>query len=334
MRAILLGILSSFFFAFTFVLNRTMSDSGGSWMWSASLRYLFMIPLLLVIVAGRRKLRGLVQEMRLHPWRWLWWSFIGFGLFYAPLCFSASYSPAWVVAGSWQVTIVAGSLLVPLFHQTMQTSSDLVKARRRIPFRNMGMSIVILAGIGIMEWSQATHVSLHAMLLGMIPVLVAAFAYPLGNRKMMELCEGRLDPYQRILGMTIASLPLWLVLSAVQLSAHGLPSRGQTTQSLMVAVLSGVVATALFFAATDLCRGDVRSLAAVEATQAGEVVFTLVGEVAVIKGTDVSIVGMVGLAFVVIGMVLHSVQVTRSHRVNVTKTNPGLEGISRQDVQD
>ena len=37
-RILGLGILSSFFFAFTFILNRSMNLSGGYWIWSASLR--------------------------------------------------------------------------------------------------------------------------------------------------------------------------------------------------------------------------------------------------------------------------------------------------------
>ncbi len=53
MKAIVIGILASFFFAFTFVLNRAMDLEGGSWIWSASLRYYFMVPMLLLIVMYR-----------------------------------------------------------------------------------------------------------------------------------------------------------------------------------------------------------------------------------------------------------------------------------------
>ncbi len=306
MKAVLLGILASFFFAVTFLLNKIMSDAGGSWMWSASLRYLFMLPPLIGIVALRRNFGTLFSEMRKHPWQWAWWSFIGFGLFYAPLCFAANYSPAWLVAGAWQFTIIAGSLVVPLFHDTVQTQAGSITVRKRIPFRSMGMSLVILIGIVVMEYTQATHVSIRNLLLGLIPIIIATFAYPLGNRKMMALCEGRLDAYQRTLGMTIASLPLWIVLSLYQLFTHGWPSPNQAFQSFIVAIFSGVIATVLFFTATDLARHSTVQLAAVEATQSGEVVFTLLGELAVIAGTKVSVAGYIGLGLVVIGMVLHS----------------------------
>ncbi|UOF91111.1 multidrug resistance efflux transporter family protein [Fodinisporobacter ferrooxydans] len=306
MKAILLGIAASFFFSFTFILNRLMSASGGSWIWSASLRYLFMFPLLLIVVVLHKNFRALIEEMRKHPWQWVWWSFVGFGLCYSLQCFASAYGPAWLIAGTFQITIIAGSLLVPLFHEIRQTADGVVKVRKRIPIKGMGMSFVILLGVGLMEWSQSTHVSIHDMLLGTVPTIIAAFAYPLGNRKMMELCEGRLDAYQRTLGMTIATLPLWLILSLYQVVAHGLPSNSQSLQSFIVAVFSGFIATVLFFTATDLAKSNVYQLARVEATISGEVVFTLIGELLVISGTRISIVGLIGLCLVVIGMVLHS----------------------------
>ena len=49
LKALLLGIAGSFFFAFTFVLNRSMNLAGGHWLWSASLRYFFTLPILLLL---------------------------------------------------------------------------------------------------------------------------------------------------------------------------------------------------------------------------------------------------------------------------------------------
>lgn len=77
MSSIWLGVLAAFFFAFTFVLNRSMELSGGSWIWSASLRYLFMVPMLFVIVMAQHKLKPLWKVMKEQPGMWLWWSFIG-----------------------------------------------------------------------------------------------------------------------------------------------------------------------------------------------------------------------------------------------------------------
>ena len=49
-KALFLGILSSLFFAFTFILNKQMNLSGSLWSWSASLRYIFMLPILFFMV--------------------------------------------------------------------------------------------------------------------------------------------------------------------------------------------------------------------------------------------------------------------------------------------
>lgn len=60
-----------------------------------------------------------------------------------------------------------------------------------------------------------------------------------------------------------------------------------------MALFSGVVATVLFFAATDMVRHDPRQLAVIEATQSGEVIFTLIGGV-LFLGIAVIVIGMIG----------------------------------------
>ncbi|CAM4271219.1 multidrug resistance efflux transporter family protein [Bacillus manliponensis] len=306
MRPILLGICAAFFFAFTFILNRAMELSGGSWIWSASLRFIFMVPFLLLIVLGRKNLRPLLKVMKENMGAWFLWSFVGFGLFYAPLCFAAAHAPGWIVAGTWQVTIIAGSLLAPLFIQTIQTSNGLVRKRGEIPLKGMGMSFIILFGIILMQIEQAKGLAIKDILLGIVPIVIAAFAYPLGNRKMMEVCGERLDAYQRVLGMTLASLPLWLLLSIYGLFTTGVPSKEQTIQSLLVAICSGVIATVLFFKATDLVKGDMQKLAAVEATQSMEVLFAVMGELILLAVPIPSFVSWSGMFIIMIGMVAHS----------------------------
>jgi drug/metabolite transporter (DMT)-like permease len=306
LQPIVLGICAAFFFAFTFILNRAMELSGGSWIWSASLRYIFMIPFLLLIVIRRGNLRPLLQEIKKRPGIWLLWSFVGFGLFYAPLSFAAAYGPGWLIAGTWQITIISGSLLVPLFYETVQTSTGPVKIRGKIPFKGLAMSLIILLGVAVMQLQHAYELSVKEVLIGILPVIIASFAYPLGNRKMMEVCGGRLDAYQRVLGMTLASLPFWLLLSVYGLATVGTPSTGQTIQSIMVAISSGVIATVLFFQATDMVKGNMQKLAAVEATQSIEVLFAVAGEVLLLSAPFPSSVSWGGMFFVMVGMVLHS----------------------------
>lgn len=306
MRPILLGICAAFFFAFTFVLNASMELSGGSWIWSASLRYIFMVPFLILIVMLRKNLRQLIREMKQQPGKWLIWSFIGFVLFYAPLCFAAEFSPGWLIAGTWQITIISGALLAPLFYETVHTKNGLMKLKGRVFLKGLAMSFIILIGIALMQFEHAKEISFQSLVLGVIPVLIASFAYPLGNRKMMEVCEGRLDAYQRVLGMTLASLPFWFLLSIYGLFAEGLPSLEQSYQSLLVAIFSGIIATVLFFKATDLVRGNMKKLASVEATQSMEVLFALTGELILLAIPIPSLMSWFGIALIVLGMVLHS----------------------------
>ena len=68
-RALWYGILGALFFAFTFIFNRSMNLSGGSWMWSASLRYLFSLPMLAVLVWRKLDLVGLEYG---GFWAFLW----------------------------------------------------------------------------------------------------------------------------------------------------------------------------------------------------------------------------------------------------------------------
>lgn len=306
MKPIIIGILSAFFFAFTFVLNASMELAGGSWIWSAALRYLFMVPLLLIIVGIRGNIHPLLLEMKRQPRKWITWSTVGFGLFYIPICYAAVYSPGWLIAGTWQITIISGALLSPLFYEIKQTQDGPIQVRGKIPLRGLSMSLIILVGIILMQLEHAQRISFEHLFLGVIPVLIASFAYPLGNRKMMDVCEGRVDAYQRALGMTLASLPLWLVLSVYGLFTVGPPSKGQSVQVLLVALCSGVIATVLFFTATDMVRGDMKKLATVEATQSMEVVFALVGEMLLLSIAFPSLVSWIGIFTVIIGMVLHS----------------------------
>lgn len=306
MQGIALGVLASFFFAATFVLNRIMDLAGGSWIWSAVLRFVFMLPLLLILVLARGNLKPILLDLRQRPLTWMGWSTVGFGLFYAPLCFAAAYGPAWLVASMWQTTIVAGSLLAPFFYTMAPTKTGFKKVRASIPLKGLGVSCIILAGIALIQLQQAQALTVKEIFLGILPVLVAAFAYPLGNRKMMAACGERFDAYQRVLGMTISSLPFWLLLSVLGISTVGLPSTQQTLQTLIVAISSGVIATVLFFSATDLTKGNVHKLAAVEATQSGEVVFSLVGELVILHGKYPSPLSFLGILLVVLGMTLHS----------------------------
>lgn len=299
-KAIGLGIVASLFFASTFVLNRVMRVDGSSLWWISALRYFFTVPFLIAIVWWRQGLKALWVEIWSHPWPWILWGSIGFGLFYLPLTWVAGWAPAWLVASSWQLTIIAGSLLVPFMGG--EGPED-----RTLPLASLIPSIAILLGVGLAEVSAA-HGSNPRIWWALLPILVAAFAYPLGNRQMMRYCRqrGRFDVYQRTLGMTLGSLPFWLVVAVIGALRSGVPTLSETVDTLLVALLSGVVATLLFFAATDRAEGRAVWLARIEATQSMEIVFTVLLSSLIFGAGWPTPLGVLGLGFIVIGMVWHS----------------------------
>ncbi|QUF84784.1 multidrug resistance efflux transporter family protein [Clostridium butyricum] len=305
-KAFMLGICSSFFFAFTFILNQQMHLSGGSWYWSSSLRYIFMLPMLLIIMISKRQLKEVIIDIRKKPLSWLLWSTIGFGFFYAPLSFASSYGASWLVAGTWQLTIVAGGLMSPLFFKIIKTEKGIVKIRNKIPKKSLLISLLILVGIALMYIEEATDISLLNTMLVIIPVIIAAFSYPLGNRKMMEICDSNINTIQRVFGMTLCSMPFWIIISLLGISNSGLPGKSQLIQSFIVAVFSGIIATILFFKATDIVKDNSHNIAIIESTQAGEVVFTLLGGILIFHDTIPTTLSLIGLIIVVLGMILNS----------------------------
>ncbi|MCQ2013319.1 DMT family transporter [Clostridium butyricum] len=305
-KAFMLGICASFFFAFTFILNQQMHLSGGSWYWSSSLRYIFMLPMLLIIMISKKQLKEVIIDIRKKPLSWLLWSTIGFGFFYAPLSFASSYGASWLVAGTWQLTIVAGGLMSPLFFKIIKTEKGIVKIRNKIPKKSLLISLLILVGIALMYIEEATDISLLNTMLVIIPVIIAAFSYPLGNRKMMEICDSNINTIQRVFGMTLCSIPFWIIISLLGISNSGLPGKSQLIQSFIVAVFSGIIATILFFKATDIVKDNSHNIAIIESTQAGEVVFTLLGGILIFHDTVPTTLSLIGLIIVVLGMILNS----------------------------
>lgn len=290
-KALIYGILASFFFAFTFILNRSMNLAGGYWLWAACLRYLFTLPILALMLAkDKGAIKDVWKEIRRSPMGWILWSTVGFGLFYAPLTFGSVFGESWLAAATWQLTIVAGVLLTPLFG-------------KRIPFKNLAWSVVILAGIFQLQVPHMNRTGGKEALFTLIPILVAAFSYPLGNRKMMEFCPVSMTTLRRVFGMTLCSMPFWLVMSVIAAAKSGLPGTGQVLQSLCVALFSGVIATVLFFKATDMVKHSPRQLAVIEATQCGEVIFTLLGGIFLLRDRIPDMAGLIGIAVIVAGMI-------------------------------
>lgn len=291
-KALSMGILASAVFSFTFILNKTMSTSGGSWYWSAILRYVFMLPIL-ALVLGKKKTTEAVREVQNNRKEWYLWSIVGFGLFYTPLALASEFGESWLVAGTWQITMITGALMAPLFGG-------------KIPLKNVFVCLFVLVGVFLMQYDSAVSISIKNSIYCVLSITVAAICYPLGNRKTMILAGNRITTTQRVFNMTLCSMPFWILLSIYALFKVGLPSGNQIFQSILVAIFPGVIATLLYFGATDLVKDNQRNLAVIEATIAGEVIFTLIGGVLIAHDALPSIVGFVGLIIVTVGMVLNS----------------------------
>ncbi|AMK11240.1 multidrug resistance efflux transporter family protein [Pseudodesulfovibrio indicus] len=310
-RIILLGVLAALFFSSTFVLNRAMSLEGGHWVWSASLRYFWMLAMLLGWLAATGKARLARESVALYRSHWVFWTVagsIGFGVFYALITFSSVFAPGWVVAATWQTTILATPLVLLGFG-------------RRVPLKALALTALIFAGVVLVNIEQATQTGLREVLLGALPVLVAAFAYPLGNQLVWEARRGEKtylpaidhpamdDPFCRVLLLTLGSLPLWFAL--ILFTAPPLPSMGQLAQTAVVAACSGVIATSLFLVARHTASSTAE-LAAADCTQSMEVVFSLVGEALLLGHVMPGLLGWLGIGLTMGGLTLYITVQSRS----------------------
>ena len=300
-RLMLTGLAAGLFFSSTFVLNRAMSLEGGHWYWSAALRYLYMTGLLgsgLAIIKGPVYLGQVVAEFRRNLLFWIVSGSIGFGCFYGLICFAADFAPGWVVATTWQLTIIATLVVLMCFGGRF--------AKRIWLFAG-----VVFAGVFLVNVSSASSTDTVLLLKGALPVLGAAFCYPLGNQLVWEAQRGRCwlpridatlldNSFTKVLLLSIGSLPFWLLLYPC--TSAGLPSTGQLINTGLVALFSGVIATTLFLHARG--RADNASkLAAVDATQASEVLFALMGEIVFLHAALPTPTALIGIAITVFGLI-------------------------------
>jgi len=297
-----IGLLSGLFFSTTFILNRMMSLEGGHWIWSASLRYAFMILILTGFISmfkGFDATKGLIRLFLTH---WKFWTLagtIGFGGFYSLICFSADHSPGWVIAATWQLTIIATLVVLVCFG-------------RSFPKKVWFFSTIIFVGVLMVNLSHLQVVSSTELCMGALPVLIAAFCYPIGNQLVWEAMNGNRflpdinhplleNPFHKVLLLSWGCVPFWLIL--VGMIRPQLPSAGQVLNTALVALFSGVIATSLFLMARNKA-GKPSELAAVDATQASEVIFALIGEIVILNAPLPNRFAIAGIGLVFFGLAL------------------------------
>ncbi|MCI1690025.1 MAG: multidrug resistance efflux transporter family protein, partial [Leuconostoc mesenteroides] len=188
---------------------------------------------------------------------------------YVPLCLASTYLPGWLIASVWQVTIVCGVLTTPLL--------NIGKPSKKIPFpwQSLPWMFTILLGVflTILQYLGAIRIS-NQIYLSILAIVVAAICYPLGNRKVM-MTAPKVTGLERMWGMLLCTYPTWILLAFVSFYISGAPSAKTMVSTLLVALFSGIIATAIFFHATSLVFREIKSLSKVEATQAMELVFSI-----------------------------------------------------------
>lgn len=356
-RLILLGLLSGAFFSSTFVLNELMSSAGGHWFWSASLRYVFMLFLLTLMIGIRSGMARVHELFNIFCAHWRFWCLtgsIGFGVFYTGICYAADHVSGWVVAATFMFTVVSSLLVLIAFGQ-------------RFDKKFVFYALLVFVGVLLANISEGLHggtddTALSDLLLyGALPALIAAFSYPIGNQLVWQasfnakknaaeqeqhalLAQAALDMHEtphneqvqtisppaptdtrggmlsawiaripvietqlltdafnKVWLMTLGSLPFWLVLGLI---VHPeLPQFSQVMNTFLVALFSGVAATSIFLYAREHATTS-SEVAGVDATQASEIIFALIGGMILLGSPLPSALGLFGIALIIIGLIL------------------------------
>ena len=186
-KLILLGLLAGAFFSSTFILNELMSNAGGHWFWSASLRYIFMwliITAIIILQHSFARIKELALIFRQHWGFWCLTGSIGFGVFYTGICYAGDHVAGWVVAATFMFTVVTSLIVLMAFGQ-------------RFDKKFIIYAFLVFIGVVLVNVSEGLRASALAdidsapmaemLLYGALPALIAAFSYPIGNQLVWQV---------------------------------------------------------------------------------------------------------------------------------------------------
>ena len=109
------------------------------------------------------------------------------------------------------------------------------------------------------------------------------------------------NAFNKVWLMTLGSLPFWLVLGLVV--RPDMPDTSQLFNTLLVALLAGVGATSIFLYAREKAETS-SEVAGVDATQASEVIFALIGGMLLLNNAMPPAMGLLGIGLIIIGLIL------------------------------
>lgn len=297
-----IGMISAVFFTVTFLINSAISIDGGHWYWSGSLRFIIMLILLSILLLILKGINFYIEILKDYKKNFIFWNIsgtLGFGVFYSLICFAADFSPAWVVATTWQLSIISSLFVLTLYGR---------KLSKKIWF----FTFFIFFGVCLVNFQSFDMEVFKTTLIGFIAVIVAGFAYPLGNQMVWEEKSKRhqkqdfkmdvLDnAFAKVFLMTLGSLPLWIGLF-IFLGIDFLPTKAQIINVSIIALLSGVVATTLFMYARSKADTS-KKIMLVDSTLAGEVVIALFAEILFLGLPIPSISAFVGIVIIMVGLI-------------------------------
>lgn len=289
-----LGLVSALFFSATFIVNKIISVEGGHWFFSGSLRYLYtliFLALILIVFKGWAYFQAVLCEYKHHFIFWNMAGIIGFGIFYSMICFAADYSPAWVLVTTWQLTIFGSLFVLLLFGKKLSKIT-------------LFCATLVVLGITMVNVSHFELSNMKELFYSALPVIVAAFAFPLGNQLVWEQKKKREIPildnaFSKVFLLTLGSSPLWIVLFLFVDAST--PSVSQWLNVALISVLSGVIATSIFLYARSQAN-TAGKIMIVDGTISGEVIFTLLCEILFLNAVLPTFMGMIGICITVMAL--------------------------------
>ena len=120
------------------------------------------------------------------------------------ICYAAEFSPAWILVTTWQLTIFASIFILAIFGNKLTKMT-------------IFSTVLVLAGITIVNFSHFNTSDISTVLYSSIPVIIASFAFPLGNQLVWQEKKKRdvsilNNAFAKVFLLTLGSSPLWLVL--------------------------------------------------------------------------------------------------------------------------
>lgn len=303
-RIVSLGVIAAFFFSSTFAINKWLNiKEGGHWYWTACLRYIYVfifLSLFTVFFNGPRIYKEIIHCFISYWYFWVVAGGIGFGLFYMSLCYAASYSAGWVLATTWQVTILMTPVVIVFLGSKIESRGVIY-----LPFLFTGVVLV-----NYEEFSTMSGIDIKSV----IPISFAALCYPFGNTICKYACEGRYpkipinkfsfsqNVFSQILLMTLGALPILILVGVAVSPPH--PTISQIYSTAFIAMSTGVIGTSLLYKARQLAKSNSSALSAADGTQAAEAPLALFWEWFLFGGALPSKIGFLGLWLVVAGITL------------------------------